>query len=66
MVAALATRLGVGNGAAQRALNQLAALGRDGIDSDSSAFAAIARDLGVSSARLTAALQAAKQSLAGK
>ena len=66
MVAALATRLGVGNSAAQRALNQLEALGGDGIDSASPAFAAIAHDLGVSPAQLTGALRAAKQSLAGR
>jgi hypothetical protein len=65
MVAALATRLGVGHSAAQRALNQLEALGRDGIDSASPAFAAIAHDLGVSPAQLSGALRAAKQSLAG-
>ena len=65
MVAALATRLGVGHSAAQRALNQLAALGRDGIGTASPAFAAIAHDLGVSPAQLTGALQAAKQSVAG-
>ena len=66
MVAALATRLGVGNSAAQRALNQLEALGQDGIDPASPAFAAIAHDLGVTAARLAAALSAVKQSLAGK
>ena len=66
MVAALATRLGVGNSAAQRALNQLEALGQDGIDPASPAFAAIAHDLGVSPAQLTGALRAAKQSLAGR
>ena len=69
MVAALATRLGVGNSAAQRALNQLEALGQDGIDPASPAFAAIAHDLGVSPAQLAAALvaakQAARQSVAG-
>ena len=66
MVAALATRLGVGNSAAQRALNQLEALGQDGIDPASPAFAAIAHDLGVSPDRLAAALAAVKQSMAGK
>jgi Mn-dependent DtxR family transcriptional regulator len=65
MVAALATRLGVGHSAAQRALNQLEALGREGIGSASPAFAAIAHDLGVSPAQLAGALRAAKQSLAG-
>jgi hypothetical protein len=66
MVAALAARLGVGHSAAQRALNQLEALGRDSIDPASPAFAAIARDLGVSPAQLTGDLRAAKQSVAGK
>jgi hypothetical protein len=65
MVAALATRLGVGHSAAQRALNQLEALGRDGIDPASPAFGAIAHALGVRPAQLTDALRAAKQSLAG-
>jgi predicted DNA binding protein len=64
MVAALAARLGVSRSAAQRALNQVEALGREGIDPASPAFAAIARDLGVSPAQLTDALRAAKQSLA--
>ena len=71
MVAALATQLGVSHSAAQRAFNQLDALsGRDGVDPASSAFAAIAHDLGVSPAQLAAALgaakQAARQSVAGK
>ena len=65
MVAALATRLGVGHSAAERALTQLAALGGGGIDPASPAFAAIAHDLGVSPAQLSGALRAAKQSLAG-
>ena len=69
-VAALATRLGVSHSAVQRALNRLAALsGEGGVDPTSPAFAAIAHDLGVSPARLAAALvaakQAARQSLAG-
>lgn len=64
MVAALATRLGVSHIAAQRALIQLEALGRDGINPASPAFAAIAQDLGVSPAQLSDALRAAKQSLA--
>jgi hypothetical protein len=63
---ALASQLGVSTSAAQRALNQLEALDRGGIDPASPAFAAIARDLGVTPARLAAALSAAKQSLAGK
>ena len=67
MVAALAARLGVSHSAAQRALNQVEALSRDGIDPASPAFAAIAQDLGVSPAQLSDALRAAKQSLvAGK
>jgi len=64
MVAALASQLGVSNSAAQSALNQIIELGRGGIDSASPAFAAIAHDLGVSPAQLTAALRTAKQSLA--
>jgi hypothetical protein len=64
MVAALATRLGVSHSAAQRTLNQVEALGREGIDPASPAFAAIAHDLGVSPAQLSDALRAAKQSLA--
>jgi hypothetical protein len=63
---ALASQLGVSISAAERAVNQLQALGRGGIGPGSPAFAAIARDLGVTSARLAAALGAAKQSLAGK
>jgi hypothetical protein len=63
---ALASQLGVSTSAAQRALNQLEALDRGGIDPAGPAFAAIARDLGVTPARLAAALSAAKQSLAGK
>ena len=62
MVAAIAAQLGVSHGAAQRALNQLDALsGTGGVDPASPAFATIARDLGVSAARLAAALPAAKQ-----
>ena len=71
MVAALATQLGVSHSAAQRAFNQLDALsGTGGVDPASPAFAVIAHDLGVSAARLAAALGAAKQaarhSVAGK
>ena len=66
IVAALASQLGVSTSAAQNALNQLDALGRSGIDPASPAFAAIAHDLGVSPARLAAALVAVKQSLAGR
>ena len=66
-VGAFATRLGVSTSAAQRAVNQLDGLSRNGgVDPASPAFAAIARDLGVSPARLAAALKAAKQSEAGK
>jgi len=66
VVPALASQLGVSTSAAQHALDQLAELGRGGIDQSGPAFAAIARDLGVTPARLAAALGAAKQSLAGK
>jgi hypothetical protein len=71
MVAALATQLGVSHGAAQHAFNQLDALNATGgMDPASPAFAAIARDLGVSPAQLAAALpavkQAARQSVASK
>jgi len=62
MVAALATQLGVSHSAAQRALNEINALSdRNGVDPASPAFAAIARSLGVTPARLAAALDAAKQ-----
>jgi len=62
MVAALATQLGVSHSAAQRAMNQINGLsGRNGVDPASPAFAAIARELGVTPARLAAALDAAKQ-----
>ena len=62
MVAALASQLGVSHSAAQRAFNQLDALsGPGGVDPASPAFAAIAHDLGVSPARLAAALVVAKQ-----
>ena len=67
MVTALATQLGVSHSAAQRAMNQINALSdRNGVDPASPAFAAIAHHLGVSAARLAAALDAAKQSMAGK
>jgi hypothetical protein len=62
MVAALATQLGVSHSAAQRAMNQLDAVSdRNGVDPASAAFAAIAHELGVTPARLAAALDAAKQ-----
>jgi hypothetical protein len=63
----LATQLGVSTAAAQRAVNQLDALsGTGGVDPTSPAFAAIARDLGVTPARLAAALEAVKKSEADK
>jgi hypothetical protein len=67
-VRALATRLGVSTSAAGRAFKQIAALSskNGGIDPASSAFAAIARDLGVSPAQLAAAWDAVKPSVAGK
>ena len=66
MAPALARQLGISTSAAQHALDQLAELSRGGIVQSGPAFAAIAHDLGVSPARLAAALTAAKQSLAGK
>jgi hypothetical protein len=64
MVAALATQLGVSHSAAQRAMNEIDALsGRNGVDPASPAFAAIAHQLGVTPARLAAALVAAKQAV---
>jgi hypothetical protein len=67
-VSAFATRLGVSTSAAGRALKQTAALSskNGGVDPASSAFAAIAHDLGVSPAQLAAAWDAVKQSVAGK
>jgi hypothetical protein len=66
-VSMLATRLGVSTGAAERALQQIGALSRQGgVDSTGPAFAAIAHDLGVSPARLAAAMDGLKQSMAGK
>jgi hypothetical protein len=64
---ALATRLGVSTSAAGRALKQIAGLSsKNRVDPASSAFAAIAHDLGVSPAQLAAAWDAVKQSVAGK
>jgi hypothetical protein len=60
-VAALAAQLGVSQAAAQRALDQIEALNRSGMDPASPAFAAIAQGLGVSPAQLAAALPAVKQ-----
>jgi hypothetical protein len=65
-VNALAAQLGVSRAAAQRAFNQLDALGRDANVPASPAFAAVAHELGLSPARLAAALVAAKQSMAGR
>ena len=61
-------RLGVSTSVAGRALKQVAVLNseRGGVDPASPAFAAIARDLGVSPARLAAAWDAVRPSLAGK
>jgi hypothetical protein len=64
---ALATRLGVSTSATGRALKQIAGLSsKNRVDPASSAFAAIAHDLGVSPAQLAAAWDAVKQSVAGK
>jgi hypothetical protein len=63
----LARQLNVSAAAAQRAVSQLDALsGAGGVDPGSPAFAAIARDLGVTPARLAAALDAIKQSEANR
>lgn len=65
-VTALSTRLGVSPGAARHALRQVGALsGQSGVDPASRAFAAIAHHLGVSPARLAAALDNVKRSVAG-
>jgi hypothetical protein len=64
---ALATRLGVSTSAARRVLQQIDALnGKDGVNTDSAAFAAVAHGLGVSPGQLVAALDGVKRSLAGK
>jgi hypothetical protein len=66
-VTALASRLGVSHNAARRALQQIGGLdGRGGVDPTDSAFAAIARGLGVSPDRLAAALGVVKQALASR
>jgi hypothetical protein len=66
-VAALAGRLGVSRSAAERALQQIAGLGsQEGVDQADTALAVIAHDLGVSPARLAAALGGVKQAVAGK
>jgi hypothetical protein len=63
----LANRLGVSRSAAQHALGEIAALsGKDGVRPTSAAFARIAHELGVSPARLASALDAVKQSMAGR
>jgi hypothetical protein len=63
----LAARLGVSPVAAARALKEIGSLsGMNGVDPASAPFAAIARDLGVSPARLAAALDAVKQGQAGQ
>jgi hypothetical protein len=63
----LASHLGVSRSAAQRALDQIAALSaKNGIRPTDAAFAQIAHGLGVSPARLAAGLDAVKQSMAGK
>jgi hypothetical protein len=65
--AALAAGLGVTASAAQHALQRLSELsGPDGVDPASTAFAAIAHQLGVSPARLAAALGEVKKSVAGQ
>jgi hypothetical protein len=67
VVSVLATRLGVSTAAAQRALQQIGTLSRQGgVDPTSPAFAAIAHDLQVSPARLAAAMDNLKQGMAGK
>jgi hypothetical protein len=67
LAAGLASRLGISTAAAQHAVSQLGALSeRGGVDPTSPAFAAIARDLGVTPARLAAALDAIKQAEASR
>ncbi|HKB31224.1 MAG TPA: hypothetical protein VKD26_10350 [Streptosporangiaceae bacterium] len=66
MAAALATQLGISPSAAQHAMKQIITLsGNHGVDPASTAFAAVAHELGVSPARLAQALVAAKRSVAG-
>jgi hypothetical protein len=66
MAAALATQLGISTSAAQHAMRQINTLsGNHGVDPASTAFAAVAHELGVSPARLAQALVAAKRSVAG-
>lgn len=67
MATALATQLGISTSAAQHAINQIQTLsGGPGVDPASTAFAAVAHELGVSPARLAQALDAAKRSLVGR
>jgi hypothetical protein len=66
-VRAFAARLGIGTGAAARAVKQILALSRNGaVDRASPAFAAIAHGLGVSPAQLTAAWDAVKTSVVSR
>jgi hypothetical protein len=65
-VGAFAMRLGVSTSAGGRAFKQIAGLGRNGsLDLASPAFAAIARELGVSPAQLAAAWDAVSQGVPG-
>jgi transposase InsO family protein len=65
-VARFAADLGVDVRAARQALHQVAALsGDEGVNASSPAFAAIARELGVTSGRLAAALAELKRAFAG-
>ena len=65
-VGAFATRLGVSTSAGGRAFKQIAGLSRNGsLDLASPAFAAIARELGVSPAQLAAAWDAVSQGVPG-
>lgn len=66
-IQAFAERLGVGTDAAGRAFKEVAGLARNGgADPSSPAFAAIARELGVSPERLAAAWAAVSQGIPGK
>jgi hypothetical protein len=67
-VRGLATRLGVSTSAAGRALKQIAVLSNKngGAGPAGAAFAAIARDLGVSPAQLAAARDAVRPNVAGR
>ncbi len=64
-MSAFAARLGVSASAAGRAFKQISGLsGKNGADPASPVFAAIARELGVSPARLAAAWNAVNQGAA--